>query len=140
MGFVTAEVEAALSEAVRLELLNDGLFAHLWVENRLSHHPLAHDALRRELAEKGIASETIDETLSELCPREKDKELALRLAQEHFARQGNRDPEARARRTVSYLTRRGFSVRDALGIVRFLEKRRTEAEDDADADKGGTHR
>ena len=96
--------------------------------------------MRRELGDKGIASETIDEVLSELYPREKEKEVTLRLAQERFAHCENLDPEARARRTVSYLTRRGFSVRDALGVVRSLEKRRTEPGDGADAGEGGTHR
>jgi len=139
MGFVSAEVEAALSEAVRLELLNDRLFARLWTENRLAHHPLAHDAMRRELAEKGIATQTIDGVLSELCPKAKERELAVRLAQERFARLENLDPETRARRAVSYLTRRGFSVRDASGIVRFLEKGRTETQGGADPGEGGIH-
>ncbi len=139
MGFVPAEVEAALSEAQRLELLNDRLFARLWAENRLAHHPLAQGAMRRELAEKGIVPQTIDEVLSELCSKEKDKELALTLAQERFARLENLDPETRARRTVSYLTRRGFSVRDALGIVRSLERQRSQTEGGADAGAGVIH-
>jgi regulatory protein len=138
MGFSSDEVEAALSEARRLELLNDRVFARLWIEDRVAHHPLARNTMKRELAEKGVAPETIDEVLSELCPKEQDREVALRLAQERFARHATLAPEARARRTVSYLTRRGFSVPDALAIVRALEKARRRDEGDADDGKTGT--
>jgi regulatory protein len=124
MGFRSDEVEAALAEAARLQLLDDRAFARLWIESRLAHHPLSRSGMRRELAEKGVPPDTIDEVLSELCPEGQDREVALRLAQERFSRLAAVDPAARARRTVSYLTRRGFSPPDALRIVRALEKAR----------------
>jgi regulatory protein len=124
LGFSHDAVEAALAEAVRLKLLDDRLYARLWVEDRLLHHPLAREAVRRGLAEKGIASEVIEEALAESYPPAKEKALALSLGQERFEHHRGLDREARARRTVSYLTRRGFPVALSSGIVRSLEKGR----------------
>lgn len=114
-------VEEVLRRAEAAGLLDDTLFARLWVEDRLLYHPLSRRAVKRELAEKGIAPETSEQVMEELYPPEKERPLALGLAQARLERYRGLGPKRRVRRTIAYLTRRGFSLSLAKGIVRSLE-------------------
>jgi len=82
----------------------------------------------QELAEKGIAPEITNEILEERYPPEKEKEIALKLAQTRLARYQNLDQDPRMRRTVTFLTRRGFNVSLAKSIVYSLEKGQVDQE------------
>ncbi len=109
------------AEAERL--LDDSLFARLWVEDRLLYHPISRRAVQRELAEKGIAAETIGQVLEALYPIAKEKQLALQLAQTRYEKTSGLTQLQRTRRTIAHLTRRGFPVALAKGIVRMLENK-----------------
>jgi len=76
----------------------------------------------RELADKGIARELISTAMDEGYPAEKERKVLLELAQTRWARYINLDPIVRVRRTVSFLTRSGFSVSDAANVVRAVER------------------
>jgi len=115
-------VEKVLRRAEAAGLLDDALFARLWVEDRLLYHPLSRRAVKRELAEKGIAPETSEQVMEDLYPPEKEKEIALKLAQTRLDRYQSLDPTRRTRRTVAFLTRRGFNAALAKSIVYSLEK------------------
>ena len=121
LGFSEETVEKVLGKAQADGLLDDALFARLWVEDRLLHRPISQRAVELELAEKGIASETVAQVLQALYPPEKEKKLALQLAQARYQRYRGLTKDQRARRTVSYLTRRGFPLALAKQIVRSLE-------------------
>ena len=109
------------AEAERL--LDDSLFARLWVEDRLLYHPISRRAVQRDLAEKGIAAETIEQVLEALYPIAKEKQLALQLAQTRYEKTSGLTQLQRTRRTIAHLTRRGFPVALAKGIVRMLENK-----------------
>lgn len=102
-------------------LLNDCLFARLWVEDRLLYHPISRRAVERELVEKGIAAETIGQVLEALYSAAKEKQVALELGQTRYERNRGLTQLQRTRRTIAYLARRGFPVAMAKGIVRMLE-------------------
>lgn len=110
-----------LQKAEAAGLLDDTLFARLWVEDRILHHPISRRAVERELAEKGIAPETVEQMLQALYPPEKEKQLALQVGQARYERYQGLTQVQRTRRTVAYLTRRGFSLGTAKSIVRALE-------------------
>ncbi len=57
-------------EAVRL--VDDAEFAEMWVRSRSENRKLAKGALRRELAEKGVAEETAAEALAQLSDEEEE--------------------------------------------------------------------
>jgi len=57
-------VEQAIARLVELGLLDDLAFAQAWVESRDRARPRGSQALRRELALKGIDRETIDGLLA----------------------------------------------------------------------------
>ncbi len=111
-----------LHKAQAAGLLDDALFARLWVEDRILYHPLSRRAVERELTEKGIASEIAAKTMGEIYPLEREKEIALKLAQTRLERYRSLDPERRVHRTIAYLTRRGFTFSLASSVIRALEK------------------
>jgi len=117
-GFDQDTIEETIQKGEAAGLLDDRLFAKLWVEDRLLYHPLSRRAITQELAEKGIAPEIANEILGERYPPEKEKEIALKLAQTRLARYENLDRDRRIRRTVVFLTRRGFNISLATRVVR----------------------
>ena len=125
-GFDQDTIEETIQKGAAAGLLDDRLFAKLWVEDRLLYHPLSRRAVTQELAEKGIAPEITNEILEERYPPEKEKEIALKLAQTRLARYQNLDQDRRIQRTVAFLTRRGFNASLARGIVYSLEKGRVD--------------
>jgi regulatory protein len=62
--FPESLVEAAIARLVELSLLDDEAFAQAWVESRDRARPRGSQALRRELALKGIDRETIEGLLA----------------------------------------------------------------------------
>lgn len=62
--FPKSLVEQAIARLVELGLLDDLAFAQAWVESRDRVRPRGSQALRRELALKGIDRETIDGLLT----------------------------------------------------------------------------
>lgn len=119
-GFSEEEIEPTIQKAMEAGLLDDRLFTELWVEDRLNHSPLARRAIRRELEAKGIASEIIDEVMSRLYPSGREMPIAIELAQRRLVRYRGLDEGRRVRRTISYLTRRGFPLFMSKKIVRTL--------------------
>ena len=120
LGFTDQDVDKAVATAEAAGLLDDEIFTKIWVEDRLLHHPLSRRAIRQELVDKGIARETIDTALEKLDPTENEKGVALELAKQRLARYESLDRERAMQRTISFLTRRGFSFSIANGVVRGL--------------------
>lgn len=86
-------------------LLDDAAFAKLWLENRSTFRPKARRALRAELRQKGVASETVDELLADTA----DDEAAERVARARAPRLSGLPREDFFRKLGEYLARRGFN-------------------------------
>ncbi len=121
-GFAEREVEAAIGLAKDAGLIDDRTFARLWIEDRILHHPLARDAVARELHEKGVPKTIATPALVEHYPEHVEKELVWKLARERYERLAGVEEEKRDRRTLSFLTRRGFRLGLSREIVRRLAK------------------
>ncbi len=128
LGFTDQEIDKTISTAEAADLLNDEAFVRLWVEDRLLHHPLSRRAIQQELAEKKIDRETINAALERLYPAEKEKELAIELAQARMAKYANLDRNRAMQRTISFLTRRGFNPRLSGQVVHVVIERLNERE------------
>ncbi len=126
LGFSASEIDAAIARGEAAGLLDDRLFAKLWVEDRIAHRPLSRRGLIRELEEKGIAAETISQVMDELYPPEDEVKIALDLARARMARYRSLDRTTRMRRTLNFLLRRGFSLSLARDVVRKVEKLKIE--------------
>jgi regulatory protein len=100
----------------KLNLINDLEFAKWWVEQRSAFKPKGKNALKAELAQKGINREIIEEVLSD-TDRDTEKEMAIKLAEKRISRLQSLEPKEQKRKLLEFLGRRGFSydiARDAI--------------------------
>jgi len=118
-GFSTRIIEKTLAWAEAAGLLDDRVFAKLWVADRLSFKPQGRWLLERELRAKGIAEEIIKRTLNEAQIDE--LALARRLIKERWERYRDRLPGERRQLLLALLRRRGFSPAVAYRALRELE-------------------
>lgn len=97
-----------LDRFTELGLIDDAQFARDWVESRQGRRGLSRRALRRELQNRGVDPEHIDEALA---PVGSDEELAAarHLMEKKVRTMGRLDPEVRYRRLAGALARRGFA-------------------------------
>lgn len=121
-GFASEDVDAAVRRAIEEELVDDRVFAKLWVDDRLIHHPLSRRAVEQELAERGVPREHIVAALDASYPSAREAELAYELAAARWARLSSSEPEARRRRVVDHLLRRGFPMGLAADAARRVER------------------
>jgi regulatory protein len=136
-------VTGAIERLGELGMLDDEAFASLWVESRDRARPRGERALRQELRQKGIDSETIARTLEERdrgadqgedgddAPGSADEGAARRLLTRHAASLARiADPRARRQRTYALLARSGFGPEIAAALAHEAD---TESEDAADS-------
>lgn len=90
-------------------LVDDAAFAHDWVQSRQQRRHLSASALRRELQNKGVDRDQIDEALSDV---ETDDELvaAEALAEKKLRSMTGLARDVQYRRLAGALARRGFSA------------------------------
>ncbi len=93
----------------RNRLVNDVDFAQNWVENRSAFRPRGRRALQMELQQKGIATEVIDEVLTDLD----EDDLAYRAAQKQARKYRRLEWQEYRKKMIAYLARRGFNYGDA---------------------------
>jgi regulatory protein len=123
-SYPRALVEDAIARLLEIGILDDELFARLWVESRDRSRPRGTSALRRELALRGIDRETIDAVLEERSqaaetgPADRDADAdngnpdeaaaSRLLAKNRAALLRIADPRARRSRAYAILARHGF--------------------------------
>ncbi|MCI2426698.1 RecX family transcriptional regulator [Candidatus Acetothermia bacterium] len=108
-GYSEEEISAVLKRAVEERLIDDQLFARLWVEEKIAHDPLSRRALAIQLQEKGIPTEISDAILSELYPLTLEEQLVSRLINKRLLRYQRLSIEQAERRLINFLLQRGFS-------------------------------
>ncbi|MGG5172181.1 regulatory protein RecX [Pseudarthrobacter sp. J1738] len=104
--------EQVLDRFEELKLIDDAEFAQLWVRSRSEHRSLAKGALRRELADKGIAPELAEEALGQLSDEQEvrqAKELLTRKLRSAKAPEGREERDKLVRRLASMLARKGYA-------------------------------
>ena len=114
--------EQALDRFTELGYIDDAAFARGWVDSRQRTRGLAAPALRRELRDKGIEGEIIDEVLLECVDGDAERVTAGGLVDKKLRamRSGGRsvDRDTATRRLVSMLARKGYNASLAYGVVR----------------------
>jgi regulatory protein len=113
LGYRQQLVDIVVSRLVELGYLDDAAFSRAWVESRDRARPRGQDALRRELALKGVARSVIDEVLSERTEsalgRRPDESAALLLLERRRAALGREaNPARRRQKAYALLARHGF--------------------------------
>lgn len=91
---------------LRVQKLSDDLaFAQFWKENRLSFRPKSKRLIKKELRDKQVATEIIEQVTGDID----DEEIAYRLGSSRLPSIAHLDYRDFYRRLSSYLAYRGFS-------------------------------
>lgn len=123
-GFALSHVRAAMDKLARYGYVDDRRFAAAWVEQRHGNGR-GRMLLRKELEQKGIATDIIDEVLSEV-PEEWDEEVARSLAEKRYERLYRYPWPTVERRLGHYLLRRGFPQSLVRSILQHYRERHWE--------------
>lgn len=116
-GHPRSAVEAALERAAELGLLDDAAFAEGYVQTRAARGR-GPARLTRDLLSMGVERGVIDRALAAQWPEGSDRTaVPLALAQKRAAQLAAVPRQARRRRLVAYLARRGFTGREVTEIV-----------------------
>jgi regulatory protein len=118
--FGQATVQETIGWLTQLGYLNDKRFALNWSRSRISTKKFGEYRLRRELSAKGLATETIEQTLQIVYSEISEWDLAQSLAQKKLSQLQGIDPKSKSRRLAHYLQRKGFSSETVFKTVKQL--------------------
>jgi regulatory protein len=106
-----------LSRFAEVGIIDDALFARMWVDSRHRSKGLAGRALSQELRRKGVADDEIREAVGELDP---DEEVATArgLVRRKLGSTRGLTTEARVRRLAGMLARKGYPAGLAFRVVK----------------------
>jgi regulatory protein len=108
---------AVLDRFTEVGLVNDEAFAQAWVDSRHAGKGLGRRALSAELRRRGVDDEVARDALAAVTPE--DEEATARALVERKLRSLASVPhDARLRRLVGMLARKGFDPGVALRVVR----------------------
>jgi regulatory protein len=109
--------DSVLSRFAEVGMIDDALFAQMWVTSRHRGKGLAGRALTSELRRKGVADETAAEAVATLDP---DLELATAraLVDRRLRTTAGLPTDARVRRLAGMLARKGYPAGTAFRVVR----------------------
>jgi regulatory protein len=116
-GYTEATVEQVLDRFSELRLIDDEEFAHAWVESRHAGRGLARRMLAYELRARGVAEDTVDAAVAKLSP-DQEEETARALVRRRLHATVGQDTQARIRRVVGALARKGYPAALAFRLVR----------------------
>lgn len=108
-GWSSRVITPVLESLERAGLIDDALFARLWVDDRMRLRPSGIALLRRELRRKGVADDIIDTVLQDHDHESDEMTRAHDLLQRRRSRYEGLEPQVAKRRMVGFLARRGFS-------------------------------
>ncbi|MDH6121744.1 regulatory protein [Kitasatospora sp. GAS204A] len=129
--------EEVLSRFEEVGLIDDAAFAAAWVESRHAGRGLARRALAQELRTRGVAGALVEEAVAQLDPDE-EAATARALVERKLRTTAGLERQARMRRLVGLLARRGYSEGLAFRVVReVLDAEGESAEELEDWSLGG---
>jgi regulatory protein len=110
-------------------LIDDTMFARMWVESRHAGRGLARRALGHELRRRGVDGTIADEAVAEIDP-ESEEGTARELVAKRLASTRGLDADKRTRRLAGMLARKGYPAGLAYRVVREALESEGVSEDD----------
>ena len=104
-GFANEVAEKTIAKLKEQNLSNDLTFAQFWTDNRLSFRPKSKRLIKKELRDKKVAAEIIEQVTKDID----DEAIAYKLGSSRVATLAHLDYPDFYRRLSSYLAYRGFS-------------------------------
>ncbi|MFB5673667.1 regulatory protein RecX [Paenibacillus terreus] len=126
-----AVVDETLVRLEKEKLVDDGLYARQWAQQRISGQRKGKLWIRQELQQKGVDRSIIAEALGDISEAE-EWESALQAGQKKW-NQTRGEASEKKRKTYSYLMRRGYSGEITRRVLQSLlrgEQAALEAEED----------
>ena len=124
-GYRPEMIDATVTRLTDLRFLDDEAFARAWVESRDRAHPRGAQALRRELALKGVDRTLADAILAERRSPAGEPDADVAAAERLLERNARTlarvdDPRLRRQRAYALLARHGFDPSVASDAARRL--------------------
>ena len=113
--------EKVLERFTEVGLIDDAAYAETIVNSRRNYKGLAKSAIKRELNEKGVSQEFVEEAISGITA-EDDFESAKQLATRRFGQMAHLEKEVRTRRLAGYLQRKGYASSAVFAAIKFAEE------------------
>ncbi|MEY4321198.1 MAG: hypothetical protein RLZZ471_1139 [Actinomycetota bacterium] len=112
--------EAVIQRFIEVGIIDDKLFAETIVNSRRKFKGSSKSVIKRELVEKGVGSELIEDVVSEITA---DDELATatELAIKRIPRLVTLERDVRQRRLFGYLSRKGYGSNVVLAACKAAE-------------------
>jgi regulatory protein len=104
-GFASEVAEEAIAKLREQNLSDDFAFAHFWKDNRLSFRPKSKRLIEKELRDKKVATEIIEQMTADI----NDEEISYKLGSSRMQALAHLDYPDFLRRLSNYLGYRGFS-------------------------------
>jgi regulatory protein len=104
-GFASEVAEEAIAKLREQNLSDDFAFAQFWKDNRLSFRPKSKRLIEKELRDKKVATEIIEQMTEDI----NDEEIAYKLGSIRMQALAHLDYPDFLRRLSNYLGYRGFS-------------------------------
>ena len=120
------EIDSEIADRVierftEVGLIDDAAYAETIVNSRRNYKGLAKSAIKRELNEKGVSQELVEEAISGITA-EDDFESAKQLATRRFRQMAHLEKEVRTRRLAGYLQRKGYGSNAVFAAIKFAEE------------------
>jgi len=103
-GFASEVAEKAIAKLKEQNLSDDFTFAKFWTDNRLSFRPKSRRLIKKELRDKKVSAEIIEQVTKDID----DEAIAYKLGSSRMPALAHLDYPDFCRRLSSYLTYRGF--------------------------------
>ena len=104
-GFVNEVAEQTIAKLREQNLSDDFTFAQFWKDSRLSFRPKSKRMIKRELRDKKVSAEIIEQVTKDID----DEQIAYNLGSSRMPALAHLDYPDFYRRLSSYLAYRGFS-------------------------------
>jgi regulatory protein len=104
-GFANEVAEKVIAKLREQNLSDDLTFAQFWKDNRLSFRPKSKRLIKKELRDKKVAAEIIEQVTKDID----DEEIAYKLGSSRLSSLAHLDYPDFYRRLSSYLAYRGFN-------------------------------
>lgn len=109
--------EQVLSRLDEVGLIDDAVFAEVWVRSRHGFQGMSRRALAVELRRKGVDDESAAEALATV-DSDAEEERARQLVRKRLKALGSADEAAKVRKLVGMLARKGYSQGLAYRVVK----------------------
>lgn len=118
-NFIIAQV---IEELKNQNLLDDRIFAKLWIGDRIALKPSGKNLLIKELKSKGVSEEVIEWAFGEFEGTYDEYEIASALARRKIRSFRGLEEEKAKKRLLDFLSRRGFSYNIIWRVLKEIYK------------------